>query len=272
MIEFHHLGKTWPDGTRALADVNLQVPRGQFCVVLGPSGAGKSTLLRAVNGLMRPTEGRVVIDGIEFNADTLRALRQRVAMIHQHFNLTLRMSVAGNVLAGLLPVVSTGRALLGWFTPEHRRKACALLERVGLDPRHLQRRAGELSGGQQQRVGVARAFMLDPEVVLADEPVASLDPKISRDILTLVREAARERNTTVLCSLHQVDLAREFGDRIVGMRDGRVVFDGMPAEFTDERVQQIYAGAHWEDQPADTDADPGALSSPAAAGRQPLAA
>ena len=139
MIEFHHLGKTWPDGTRALSEVSLQVPRGQFCVVLGPSGAGKSTLLRAVNGLMRPTEGRLMIDGIEFNADTERALRQRVAMIHQHFNLTLRMSVAGNVLAGLLPVVSTGRALLGWFTPEHRAKACALLERVGLDPRHLRR-------------------------------------------------------------------------------------------------------------------------------------
>jgi phosphonate transport system ATP-binding protein len=272
MIEFHHLGKTWPDGTRALSEVSLQVPRGQFCVVLGPSGAGKSTLLRAVNGLMRPTEGRLMIDGIEFNADTERALRQRVAMIHQHFNLTLRMSVAGNVLAGLLPVVSTGRALLGWFTPEHRAKACALLERVGLDPRHLRRRAGELSGGQQQRVGIARAFMLDPEVVLADEPVASLDPKISRDILTLVREAARERNTTVLCSLHQVDLAREFGDRIVGMRDGRVVFDGTPAEFTDERVQQLYAGAHWDDQPADEDSGAPVSSTLTPDGRQPLAA
>ena len=272
MIEFQNLAKIWPDGTQALSDVSLQVPRGQFCVVLGPSGAGKSTLLRAVNGLMRPTQGRIVIDGSPFGPDTERELRQRVAMIHQHFNLTLRMSVAGNVLAGLLPVVSTGRALLGWFTPEHRAKACALLERVGLDPKHLQRRAGELSGGQQQRVGIARAFMLDPEVVLADEPVASLDPKISRDILTLVREAARERNTTVLCSLHQVDLAREFADRIVGMRDGRVVFDGAPAEFTDERVQQLYAGAHWEDQPADADVGSSRLSSSPAIGRQPLAA
>ncbi len=272
MIEFQQLGKTWPDGTRALADVNLRVPRGQFCVVLGPSGAGKSTLLRAVNGLMRPTEGRLTIDGIEFNAGTERALRRRVAMIHQHFNLTLRMSVAGNVLAGLLPVVSTGRALLGWFTPEHRRKACALLERVGLDPRHLRRRAGELSGGQQQRVGIARAFMLDPEVVLADEPVASLDPKISRDILALVREAARERNTTVLCSLHQVDLAREFGDRIVGMRDGRVVFDGTPAEFTDERVRQLYAGARWDDLPADEHGGSTVAPPLDAQSRQPLAA
>jgi len=248
MIDFNHLGKTWPDQTRALADVSLHVPRGQFCVVLGPSGAGKSTLLRAVNGLMQPTEGGVSVDGVAFTAASARQIRQRVAMIHQHFNLTLRMSVSGNVLAGLLPVVSTGRALLGWFTPEHRRKACSLLERVGLDPRHVHRRAGELSGGQQQRVGIARAFMLDPEVVLADEPVASLDPKISRDILSLIHQAARERGTTVLCSLHQVDLAREFADRIVGMRDGRIVFDGTPAEFTAERVQQLYDGVQWEDE------------------------
>jgi phosphonate transport system ATP-binding protein len=249
MIEFQQISKKWPDGTLALSDVNVSIPKGQFCVILGPSGAGKSTLLRTVNGLTQTTGGRINIDGIELTAATARTLRQRVAMIHQHFNLTLRMSVAGNVLAGLLPVVSTGRAILGWFTPAHRAKACSLLERVGLNPKHLQRRAGELSGGQQQRVGVARAFMLDPEVVLADEPVASLDPKISREILSLIRDAARERNATVLCSLHQVDLAREFGDRIVGMRDGKIVFDGTPAEFTDERMEALYQGAKWEDQP-----------------------
>jgi phosphonate transport system ATP-binding protein len=250
MIRFESLQKIWPDGTRAISEVSLEIPQGQFCVILGPSGAGKSTLLRAVNGLMRPTSGRVLIDGIEFNTATQRALRQRVAMIHQHFNLTNRMSVASNVLSGLLPTVSTVRALSGWFKPEQRQKACQLLNRVGLSPTHLQRRAGDLSGGQQQRVGIARAFMMDPEVVLADEPVASLDPKISRDILSLIRDAARERNATVLCSLHQVDLAREFGDRIVGMRDGRVVFDGTPAEFTDERVHALYQGACCEDAPA----------------------
>lgn len=252
MIHFESLQKTWPDGTRALSDIQLSIPRGQFCVILGPSGAGKSTLLRAVNGLMKPTAGTVRIDGEVLGPATERRLRQRVAMVHQHFNLTNRMSVATNVLAGLLPVVSTARALSGWYTPEHRRKACHLLERVGLSPAHLHRRAGDLSGGQQQRVGIARAFMLDPEVVLADEPVASLDPKISRDILTLIRDAARERNTTVLCSLHQIDLAREFGDRIVGMRDGRIVFDGTPAAFTDERVASLYHGAHWEDTPPGT--------------------
>lgn len=250
MIRFEQVCKAWPDGTRALSDVDLVVPKGQFCVILGPSGAGKSSLLRAVNGLTLPSSGRIVIDGVEFTPATARELRKRVAMIHQHFNLTLRMSVAANTLTGLLPVVATGRALLGWFTPEHRARACTLLEQVGLDPKHLHRRAGELSGGQQQRVGIARAFMLDPEVVLADEPVASLDPKISRDILALIRDAARERNTTVLCSLHQIDLAREFADRIVGMRDGRVVFDGTPDEFSDARVESLYHGAKWEDHPA----------------------
>ncbi|MGL1832285.1 phosphonate ABC transporter ATP-binding protein [Rhodocyclaceae bacterium SMB388] len=259
MIRFESLRKVWPDGTVAMDEISLEVPQGQFCVILGPSGAGKSTLLRAVNGLTRPTAGRVMIDDIELNPRTQRELRQRVAMIHQHFNLTNRMSVAGNVLAGLLPTVSTVRALSGWFRAEQRVKACQLLERVGLLPMHLTRRAGDLSGGQQQRVGIARAFMLDPEVVLADEPVASLDPKISADILTLIRDAARERGATVLCSLHQVDLAREFGDRIVGMRDGKVVFDGTPAEFSDERVEALYHGAHWEDAPAADDDEACAL-------------
>jgi phosphonate transport system ATP-binding protein len=249
MIHFDNISKVWPDGTKALNDISLEIPHGQFCVVLGPSGAGKSTLLRAVNGLMKPTHGQVKIDGTTLTTATQKQLRRRVAMIHQHFNLTSRLSVAANVLSGLLPVVSTARALSGWFKSEHRRKACGLLERVGLTPTHLKRRAGDLSGGQQQRVGIARAFMLDPEVVLADEPVASLDPKISRDILTLIRDAAREHNTTVLCSLHQIDLAREFGDRIVGMRDGRIVFDGTPEEFTDERVHALYQGAQWEDPP-----------------------
>ncbi len=259
MIRFESIGKVWPDGTKALTDITLEVPQGQFCVILGPSGAGKSTLLRAVNGLTQPTRGRVFIDGTEFTHATRQALRQRVAMVHQHFNLSPRMSVAGNVLAGLLPAVSTPRALLTWFKPEHRRKACAMLEHVGLSPEHLKRRAGDLSGGQQQRVGVARAFMLDPEVVLADEPVASLDPKIARDILGLIRDAARERDATVICTLHQVELAREFADRIVGMRDGRVVFDGTPAEFTDERMAALYQGAHWEERQSDANDLPEAL-------------
>lgn len=242
MIEFIHVGFRYPDGTRALHDVTLRVPRGQFCVLLGPSGAGKSTLLRTVNGLARPTEGSVRIDGVTMSAATAASLRRRVATVHQHFSLSPRMSVAGNVLSGLLPAVSTTRALLGWFEPAHRAKACALLERVGLEPLHLHRRAGDLSGGQQQRVGIARAFMLDPDVVLADEPVASLDPRIAQDILGLIRDAARERRATVICSLHQLDLARAFADRIIGMRSGQVVFDGAPGDLEGTGVRSIYEG------------------------------
>lgn len=247
MVKLSAIEKTWADGTRALNSVDLEVPQGQFCVILGPSGAGKSTLLRAVNGLMKPTAGKVQVDGLELTQTSERELRKRVAMIHQHFNLATRASVAANVLSGALPEVSLARALCGWFYPEQREKACHYLERVGLKPEHLHRRAGELSGGQQQRVGIARAFMLDPKVVLADEPVASLDPQISRDILTLLKDAARELNATVICSLHQVDLAREFGDRIVGMRSGEVVFDGAPEEFDDQRLGRLYQNADWGD-------------------------
>ncbi|WP_291742549.1 ATP-binding cassette domain-containing protein, partial [Limnobacter sp. UBA1615] len=151
MIEFNTISKQWVDGTHALSNISLQIPKGQFCVILGPSGAGKSTLLRAVNGLVKPTEGFVKIDGEVLNSSTEKMLRQRVAMIHQHFNLSPRLSVASNVLAGMLPKVSMARALSGWFEPEQRDKACALVEQVGLRPEHLTRRAGDLSGGQQQR-------------------------------------------------------------------------------------------------------------------------
>jgi phosphonate transport system ATP-binding protein len=240
MLSFVDVGKVFPDGTRALRSVTLHVPRGQFCVVLGPSGAGKSTLLRLVNGLVEATAGRVQVDGVAVTRTTLRAVRPRVAMIHQQFNLSPRLSVAKNVLAGSLPAVSTARALLHLFPAGLRRKACELIARVGLEPEHLHRRASDLSGGQQQRVGIARAFILDPAVVLADEPVASLDPNISRDILALLRQASKERGATVLCSLHQVDLAREFAERVVGVHSGEIVYDGPAADLDDATLTLIY--------------------------------
>jgi phosphonate transport system ATP-binding protein len=242
MIEFDRLSKTWPDGTRALSDISLAVPRGQFCVVLGPSGAGKSTLLRAVNGLMRPTTGRVAIDGIDLTPASERELRRRVAMIHQHFNLTARMSVAGNVLAGLLPVVSTGRALLGWFTPAHRARACALLAGVGLDPRHLRRRAGELSGGQQQRVGIVRALALRPQLLLFDEPTSALDPELVGDVLTVIKELADEGWTMVVVT-HELAFARQVADEVIFMDGGVVVERGHPdtvlRDPQEERTRQF---------------------------------
>ena len=247
MIKLKNLTKRYPDGTVAMREIDLHLPKGQFCVLLGPSGAGKSTLLRSINGLVNPSGGRIEFDGrIISDRKDVRYMQKRVAMIHQSFNLVPRLTVLSNVLSGLLNRLSTPFALLSLFPGERKRAACQLIESVGLGEEHLYRRASGLSGGQQQRVGIARAFIGDPEVVLADEPVASLDPRISRDILSLLREASRARSTTVLCSLHQVDLALEFADRIVAMKAGRIVFDGLPHELSDDVLTSIY-GVHASD-------------------------
>lgn len=251
-VRFEGVGKRFPDGTRGLHGVSIDVPKGQFCVLLGRSGAGKSTLLRMVNGLVDPTSGSVWVDGVRMEPKTRRGIRQRVAMIHQHFNLAPRATVLQNILNGALREISTPAALIGLFPRPLRRKACRLLAEVGLGEDHLYRRASSLSGGQQQRVGIARAFILDPAVVLADEPVASLDPSISRDILSLLRREARETGSTVLCSLHQVDLAKEFGDRVVGLRHGEIVYDGPPGDLDPTKLKGLYEMDHG---PSDTGRD-----------------
>lgn len=258
MLNFDSIAMQHPDGTRALDGVSLQVPAGQFCVVLGSSGAGKSTLLRMANGLAKPTQGAVQVEGVRIAAGSLARIRPRIGMIHQQFNLVLRSTVAENVLAGALPAMPTWRALLGLFSDETRRKACALIASVGLQETHLLRRVSELSGGQQQRVGIARAFMLDPPLVLADEPVASLDPLTSHDVLSLLRRQARERGTTVLCSLHQIELACEFADRIVALRQGTVVFDGPPHAFDPKVFDAIYGRTAAVAAPPERRTEPGA--------------
>ncbi|MFN4194078.1 MAG: phosphonate ABC transporter ATP-binding protein [Tabrizicola sp.] len=249
-LSFSHLVRQFPDGVRALDDVSFDVPRGQFCVVLGRSGSGKTTLLRSVNGLTELDSGTVRLGALPLSRDSLCGIRRRVAMVHQQFNLVERASVASNVLSGAIAEVPAWRVMLGWYPEDLRDRACAALRRVGLDEIHLTRRAAALSGGQQQRVGIARALILNPEVILADEPVASLDPAISREILNLLRDVARERGATVVCSLHQTDLAREFADRIVGMRSGHVVFDGTPAQFDATAEATLYENAPRPPQPA----------------------
>lgn len=241
-VVFDRVAKRFPDGTRALTDVSFQARAGEFCVILGPSGSGKSTLLRTVNGLVTPDAGTILIDDMSVTPKTLPVLRRRVAMIYQQYALVGRASVAHNVIAGALATTSTWRVMFGLFPERDRRKACDLLAAVGLEPHHMVRRVGELSGGQQQRVGIARAFMGAPEVILADEPVASLDPRTSRDIMTLLHRQARERKATVLCSLHQMDLAMEFADRIVALRQGEIIFDGAPTALTGTVETHIYAG------------------------------
>ncbi|MCS6854916.1 MAG: phosphonate ABC transporter ATP-binding protein [Elioraea sp.] len=251
MLVFDRITKTWPGGVRALDDVSFVVPRGAFVVLLGPSGAGKSTLLRMANGLVSPSSGAVVVDGIPVRRDTLPAVQRRVAMVHQQFNLVERLSVAANILSGAVAAVPAWRALLWWYPPSLRRRAWELCRAVGLSEREFFRRTATLSGGQQQRVGIARALILEPALLLADEPVASLDPMIAREILALLRDLARARGTSVLCSLHQIDLARDFADRIVGLSEGRAVFDGPPKALDEAAIGRIYGAAtQRQDAPA----------------------
>jgi phosphonate transport system ATP-binding protein len=260
MVRWRDVTRGYPDGTVALRGVTLEVPRGQFCVVLGSSGAGKSTLLRMVIGLVTPSSGTVEVDGMVVQRSTLASVRAKVAMVHQSFSLVGRATVLDNVLDGALREVSTMRAMFGVFPAAYRRKACALLDDLGLEEGHLYRRASELSGGQQQRVAIARAFLLDPSVVLADEPVASLDMAMSQTILGLLRETSARRGVTVVCSLHQVDLAKQFADRIVAMRGGEVIADGPPADLDAAALARIYASAASRPQ-SSTDASSGARPS-----------
>lgn len=236
LLQVRDLGLCYGDGTQALEGVDFSLPRGQFCVALGASGSGKSSLIRLVNGLARATYGSILLDGLPLRDGDLRTRGQRMATIHQGIDLAPRLSVLDNVLTGSLARVPLWRALAGAFGRERQRRACSLLREVGLDERQLYRRASELSGGQQQRVGIARALMAGPALVLADEPVSSLDPNTSRTVLELLRRTARAHGATVLCSLHQVELAQEFADRIVGLRAGRLVYDSDEAGPLDTRT------------------------------------
>lgn len=242
MIEVRGLTKAYGK-IQALRGVDLSVAAGEMCVVLGPSGAGKSTLLRCVNRLAEPTAGEIVVGGraAPRNRQELRDLRQHIGMIFQDHNLVPRLSVLKNVLTGRLASMPPLAAALQLFPSDDVRIAMAALERVALADRAMDR-ADRLSGGQQQRVGIARALAQQPQVILADEPVASLDPKTARVVLNDLRRAAHELGIAVLCNLHQVDYALEFADRIVGIGAGQAVFEGTPAQLDDAALARIYPG------------------------------
>jgi phosphonate transport system ATP-binding protein len=241
VLEIRHLSKTYPGGARALHDVSIDVAAGEFLVILGPSGAGKSTLLRCINRLVEPTEGQVLHNGREITGHRgdLRAIRRQFGMVFQQFNLVKRLSVLTNVLTGRLGYRSVWRSLAYSFPEADKRIAIECLARVNMDQKAFQR-ADTLSGGEQQRVAIARALAQQPMVILADEPVASLDPKIARQVLGYLREAAQELGITVLCNLHQVDYAKEFSERVVGMSRGAVVFEGPSSALTDDILHRIY--------------------------------
>ena len=241
MLSIRGLSKTYPGGVRALNNVSIDVAAGEFLVILGPSGAGKSTLLRCINRLVDPSEGEVLHNGREITGHrgSLRAIRRQFGMVFQQFNLVKRLSVLTNVLTGRLGYRGMGRSLLYSFPEADKRIAIECLARVNLEQKAFQR-ADTLSGGEQQRVAIARALAQQPTVILADEPVASLDPKIARQVLGYLREVARDLGITVLCNLHQVDYAKEFSERVVGMSRGAVVFEGTSAQLTEEVLHRIY--------------------------------
>ena len=239
VLELKNISKTYAGGVEALRDVSIGVPTGQFLVILGPSGAGKSTLMRCINRLVEPSEGQVFFEGTDTARRNPRAVRRQFGMVFQQFNLVKRLSVLTNVLTGRLGYRSVARSLFYSFPESDKRIAIECLARVNMEHKAFQR-ADTLSGGEQQRVAIARALAQQPKVILADEPVASLDPKIARQVLGYLRQVAKELGITVLCNLHQVDYAREFAERIVGMSRGTVVFDGPASQLGEDTIHRIY--------------------------------
>jgi len=241
ILRIEHLVKVYPTGTRALDDVSLDVERGEFVVLIGLSGSGKSTLLRCINRLVEPTSGRILLDGTDMRTrgSELRRMRRRIGMIFQQFNLVRRSSVFANVLAGRLGSRPLWRTVAMRPTTEDVALAFENLGRVGIVGKAYSR-ADALSGGQQQRVGIARALMQRPDLMLADEPVASLDPATSHSVMKYLEEINRTDGITVLCSLHFLSLARRYGTRVIALKDGRVAFDGKPVDIDEVRFKEIY--------------------------------
>lgn len=242
MIELKDVTVRYPNGVVGLDNVSLTIPDGQFVVVVGLSGAGKSTLIRTINGLVPVTSGSLTVDGVEIAGASnrqLREVRSNIGMIFQSFNLVKRTSVMNNVMMGQLHDIPTWRSLFGLWTAAEKETAFQSLERVGIVEKTWTR-ASQLSGGQQQRVAIARALAQDPTVMLADEPVASLDPPTAQMVMKDLQRINRDLGITTLVNLHFLDLARQFGDRVIGMRAGKVVFDGTGAEADDTVFEDIY--------------------------------
>jgi phosphonate transport system ATP-binding protein len=241
-VRVEHLTKIYPDGTRALNDVSFSVNPGEFLIIIGLSGSGKSTLMRCINRLVEPTAGRIFVDDVEVTAlapDDLRRMRRQIGMIFQQFNLVRRSPVLTNVLAGRLGYVPPAWALYNYFPRDLREQALRHLATVGI-PEKAHTRADQLSGGQQQRVGIARALMQDPKLILADEPVASLDPATSHSVLRYVEDLNRREGITVMCSLHFLSLARRYGTRLIALKAGEIVYEGLPVEIDEIRFKEIF--------------------------------
>lgn len=242
MLRIEQLCKTYDKGAEALRGVSLTIEAGEFVVVLGKSGSGKSTLLRCINRLVEPTSGRIFLNDEEVTGASprhLRQLRKKIGMVFQQYNLVSRCSVQTNVLAGRLASVSTAASILNIFPEADIEKSRQVLDRLGIAEKDLAR-ADKLSGGQQQRVGLARALMQEPQLILADEPVSSLDPATSRQIMDLLADFNKQDGVAVICNLHLPSLAREYGSRIIALNEGRIVYDGPATDLSENELNSFY--------------------------------
>jgi phosphonate transport system ATP-binding protein len=241
MLRIQNVSKTYPNGTQALKNVSFDIKEGEFMVVIGLSGSGKSTLLRCINRLIDPTEGKIMWDDVDVTAAPpaeLRQIRRKIGMVFQQFNLVKRSSVMTNVLSGRLGYVNPWMSLVGLWPQDEKQRALQALGRVGIADKAGER-ADALSGGQQQRVGIARALMQEPKIILADEPVASLDPVLSHSILQYLEQLNKE-GITVICSLHFLDLVHRYATRVVALKDGLKVFEGSAQEIDRAKFKEIY--------------------------------
>ncbi len=246
-LSIKNLSKEYTRGKPVLRDISLDFAARGLTAVIGPSGTGKSTLIRCINRLVEPTAGAILFQGqdlVKLRGSELRKARRSIGMVFQEYNLVERLSVMENLLCGRLGYVAPLRAWLRKFPPADIDEAFDLLATVGLSG-FANQRADSLSGGQRQRVGIARAVMQRPKLLLADEPTSSLDPKTSVEIMTLISELGTAKNIPIIVNMHDVELARRFADRIVGMSEGRVVYDGAPAGLTDDHLKTIYGGEDW---------------------------
>ncbi|MDC1541813.1 phosphonate ABC transporter ATP-binding protein [Candidatus Pseudothioglobus singularis] len=245
MIEFKQVQKKYPNGLLALKDIDLEIKQGEFVAVIGRSGAGKSTLLRCINRMHNITSGSLTVDGVEISTlkgKEIRKLRRNIGMIFQSFNLVTRISVLKNVLVGFVPDMPVWRKILGVFTEEEKKQALMAIDQVGiLDKAYT--RVDQLSGGQQQRVALARTLAQHPKIILADEPVASLDPVTAKQVMDDFRRINQELGMTVVMNIHHVELALAYAHRVIGLRDGEIVFDGKSEDVTDAVLHQIYKGS-----------------------------
>ena len=248
MIEFQNVSKRYPNGFEALKDINLKIEQGEFVAVIGLSGAGKSTLIRTINRMHDITEGTLTVDGtnvMELQGKSLRTFRRKIGMIFQSFNLITRTTVIKNVLTAFVPELPWWRAFLGVFKKEEKIAALEALDKMGiLDKAFV--RADQLSGGQQQRVALARTLAQNPQIILADEPVASLDPVTARQVMDDFKRINQDMNITVIINIHHVELALQYASRVIGIREGKIVYDGPSAQVTQQVLDSIYQGKREE--------------------------